>query len=666
MRCSWAGKAFELRTNRSMDFSELILDHHLIPFFSDLRDNERAAVRAILKERAVPAGDILFRQGDPGDALHVLISGQVKVVQQLDGKEHTLSTLGRRGDVMGELALLGGEPRAGTAVVVHPAMLLELTRTDFDALLVHHPRLALAVSRHLARRLIETTQHPPATRVPGKTHVVMAALSGSDRAGFVFQLASSAFRQTGLRVLLVEVAEESERPLVVQLTRSARGIAPHMDLQDFQTVEGLRSLVYSHPGGPDILCVSETLLSGPLFGGLYPLVSTARQEWNHIFISFPGRPSRAARALWDEADRVLYVRHETAEKGGPLWREMESVVASPRLELVELLGASPQKRNRPGRFYVPWRRGAGSDSIGHGLSRDDGPIRQSMDRVARHLVGMRLGLAMGAGAALGYSVIGVLRALERHGIWPDLLAGTSMGALVGSFYATGKSVDELEEIALSITKRRLWSMADWALPWKGVLAGKGVLRFLKSNLGDTGFDQLKLPFACVATDIHTGAERVLRHGNVAEAVRASISLPFFFEPFFWQGRYLVDGGVVNPVPSSVVHAMGADVTISVNITTAPGERRLIGQRKRRPSVFNPLHGPNIFRVMAKTLYTMQYGIAKMGAHQADVVIAPPLSEFFWSDFHRAKDIIKIGDEETERFLPKIKLKIGRCGNPAEH
>lgn len=647
-----------------MDNSDLILDHHLIPFFSDLLDNERAAVRAILKERAVPAGETLFRQGDPGDAFHVLISGQVKVVQQLNGKEHILTTLGRRGDVMGELALLGGEPRAGTAVVVQPTTLLELNRTDFDSLLVHHPRLALAVSRHLARRLIEINQHPLATRVPGKTHVVMAALSGPDRAGFVFQLASSALRQTGLRVLLVEVVEESERPLAAHLTRSARGIPTQMDLQDFQTVEGLRSLVHTHPGGPDILCVSETLLSGALFGGLYPLVTTARQEWNHIFISFPGRPSRAARALWDEADRVLYVRHETSEKGGPLWRDMETAVAPPRLELVELLGSSPQKRNRPGRFYIPWRRGAGSDSIGNGLSDDDGPIRHAMDRMARHLVGMRIGLAMGAGAALGYSVIGVLRALERHGIYPDLLAGTSMGALIGSFYAAGKSVDELEEIALSITKRRLWSMADLALPWKGVLTGNGVLRFLKSNLGDTRFDQLTLPFACVATDVHTGAERVLRHGNVAEAVRASISLPFFFEPFFWQGRYLVDGGVVNPVPSSVVHAMGADVTLSVNITTAPAERRSMGRRTRKPSVFNPLHGPNIFRVMAKTLYTMQYGIAKVGAHQADVVIAPPLSEFYWSEFHRAADIIKIGEEETERLLPKIKLKIGRCGDPA--
>ncbi|MBP9127755.1 MAG: patatin-like phospholipase family protein, partial [Elusimicrobia bacterium] len=542
-----------------------------------------------------------------------------------------------------------------------PTLVLELARADFDVVLLQHPRLALALSRYLAKRLMETNQHPPAARILGKTHVVMGALPGADRAKFVFQLASSALRQTRFRVLLVEVVEESEQPLVARLTRSARGIPPHMDLQDFQTIEGLRSLVYTHPGGPEILCVSQTLLSGPLFGGLYPLVSTARQEWNHIFISFPGRPSRAARALWDEADRVLYVRHEAAEKGGPLWRDMEAAVAPPRLDLVELLGSSPQKRNRPGRFYIAWQRGAGSDSAGLGLSTDEGPIRQSMDRMARHLVGMRIGLAMGAGAALGYSVIGVLRALERHGIYPDLLAGTSMGALIGSFYAAGKSVDELEEIALSITKRRLWSMADLALPWKGVLTGNGVLRFLKSNLGDTGFDQLKLPFACVATDIHSGAERVLRHGNVAEAVRASISLPFFFEPFFWQGRYLVDGGVVNPVPSSVVEAMGADVTLSINITTAPGERRSMGRRTRKPSVFNPLHGPNIFRVMAKTLYTMQYGIATVGAHQADVVIAPPLSDFFWSEFHRAADIIKIGEEETERLMPKIKSKIARCG-----
>ncbi|MBK8575514.1 MAG: patatin-like phospholipase family protein [Elusimicrobia bacterium] len=629
-----------------------------IPLFTGLTDEDRALVYSLFHEKHLTTGEILFHQGDPGTALHLLMSGQVKTVQEQNGKTHILATLGRRGDVLGEMALLGGEPRPGTATAVEPTVLLELNRSDFEAALGRSPSLAIALSRHLTFRLMQVNQRPAHVRSQGKVFVLMGALPPKERMGFALNLALSTLEQTRLRVLMVEVAEDNTDTTVAHLSRNT-WTAPPMDLQDFQTVEGLRALTFGHASGLDVLSLPEQWLSGRLFGGLYPLVSTARQEWDVVFISLPGRPSRAARALWEDADRTFYVREETAEKGGPLWRELESVVPSPQLDLVELQRSSAPRRNRPGRFYIPWREGIGIPSGEEWLflKSIDGPIQKGLDRMARHLAGLRIGLAMGSGAALGYSIIGVLRSLERNGVFPDLLAGTSMGALIGSFYAAGRSVDELEMIALSITKKRLWSMADMALPWKGVVVGNGVLRFLKSILGDTTFDQLQRPFACVATDINTGMERVLRHGSVAEAVRASLSLPFFFEPFYLQGRYLVDGGLVNPIPTSIVRAMGSDIILAVNNTTAPSLKGNHGKRTPRPSVFNPVHGPHIFKVMAKTLYTMQYGIAKTGASEADVVITPDMSEFAWMEFHRAADIIKIGEEQTEKTMPKIRAKL---------
>lgn len=637
-----------------------------LPFFSDRDEECRSLLQPFFHTKTLQEGEVLFRQGEEGNALHILISGHIQVVENRGGKEHILSTLGRRGDILGEMALLGGEVRPGTATALQPSVVLEIIRTDFEKALKKHPSLGLAVSHALAQRLIQTPQKTTNVRTMGKVFVLMGSLPSTERVGFVLNLALSTLDQTRLRILLVEVTEDNAEPLVAHLSRRTRGIPINMDVEDFQTIEGLRALVLPHASGLDLISISEPLLLGKLFGGLYPLVNTARQDWDYVFVSLPGRPSRAARALWEEADRTFYVREESAEKGGPLWRELESVVPPPRLDLVELQRDSQLRRNRPGRFYIPWRAGIGRGTKGEGffLTARDSNTQKGLDRMARHLGGLRLGIAMGSGAALGYSIIGILQALERNGIYPDLIAGTSMGALVGSFYAAGRPVSELVDIALSITKKRLWTMADFDFPWKGVLVGNGVLRFLKSILKDVTFDQLQLPFACVATDINSGLERVLRHGAVAEAVRGSLSLPFFFQPYFWQGRYLVDGGLVNPVPTNIVQAMGADVTLSVNNTTAPALKGSHNPRARRPSVFNPLHGPHIFKVMAKTLYTMQYGIAKSGANTADVTIAPDLSRFASLEFHRAAEIIKIGEDQAEKMMPKILAKFPFYSNQA--
>ena len=154
--------------------------------------------------------------------------------------------------------------------------------------------------------------------------------------------------------------------------------------------------------------------------------------------------------------------------------------------------------------------------------------------------GVSLGLAMGSGAALGYVLIGFLKEMERNGVFPDVIAGTSMGALIGSFYAAGKSPAELEEIALSITKAKLWMLVDFSLPRQGLIVGDQVLKFLKSVLGERTFAELQIPFAAVATDIMSGEEVVLRHGKVAEAVRG-IPLPALLLQTFFPPRPLPGG-----------------------------------------------------------------------------------------------------------------------------
>jgi NTE family protein len=640
-----------------------------VSFFSQFRERELALLRPKFRTLSLAAGETLFRQGDPGDSFHILLTGQIHLIQHQDGRERILAILGRRGDALGEMSLLAGEPRPATASVAQAAELLVLTREDFESILQRAPSLGLAVTRVLSTRLLQATRRPaPATE--GRLFALVGALDPRERCAFAAHLALSTLEQTRRRVLLLDIHAGEDPTLASRLHLPPLPPGAFPDPEDLQSPDAIRTVVRRHGSGLEILSVPQAELDSRLFNGLYPFLNALRREWDFVFAALPPAASRSARVLWEESDRTLYVREETGEKGSPLWRDLEGAVPAAHLDLVELQRTDSPRRNRPGRYYIPWRKGLGDDCPEKGraslASAPDDAVR-GLDRLARSLAGLRIGFALGSGAALGYSLIGMLRSLERHGLYPDLLAGTSMGALIGSFYAAGHSVDEIEEISRGITKARLWAMADLALPWKGVVSGRGVFRFLKSILGEATFDTLHLPFACVATDIYTGEERVLRHGSVAEAVRASLSLPFFFEPFFLQGRYLVDGGLVNPVPTSIIKAMGADVLLSVNITTKPSTKRFPGSR-RKPSPLNPLHGPSIFKVMAKTMYTMQYGIAHTGAADAHVVLSPDLSEYTWLEFHRAAEIIKIGEEYTELMMPKIQAHFPFFANhgPAPH
>ncbi len=640
-----------------------------VPFFSQFREDEVALLRPLLREVTLQPNDVLFRQGDAGNALYVLLGGQVHLTQTLDGRDRVLAILGRRGDALGEMALLTSETRPATAMAVQPSRLLALNTEDFNTALRSTPTLALAVTRFLSGRLAQAIR-PPAVPRPAKVLTFVTAAPFEEQAVFVVNVAVSLMTQTRRKLLIVDLPTDGGPSYKKTLKLSCVTCDRKPDAQDFQSLDTLRPWIAPHPSGLDVLCLPRALLEGDLSSGVYPLMETLRREWDFVLVPLGDRPGRITDVFVEEADRVFYVREEGAEPGTPVWRHLEKAVPPQRLDLVELQRESPPRRHRPGRFYIPWGPNLGRNALAADapfLDRRHEVTQRGVDRLARHLGGLRVGLALGSGAALGYSAIGVLRVLERHGIFPDLIAGTSMGALIGSFYCSGRSVDELEDIARSITKAKLWTLMDFALPWKGVVVGNAVLRFLRSILGDVTFGELALPFACVATDINTGEERVLRHGPVAEAVRASLSLPFFFEPFFLKGRYLVDGGLVNPVPTSVVRAMGADVAISLNITTRPAIKRFPGWSSRKPSAFNPLSGPHIFKVMAKTMYTMQYGIAKTTSAAADVVLAPDLSAYTWLEFHHAPEIIKIAEDYTEGALSKITAPLpffsDRCRTP---
>lgn len=290
----------------------------------------------------------------------------------------------------------------------------------------------------------------------------------------------------------------------------------------------------------------------------------------------------------------------------------------------------------------------------------------------------RIGLALGSGSARGWSHIGVIRVLERAGISPEIVCGTSIGSLVGAAYAAGE-LDRLQHWVNELN----WQTAVGLLDLKmggGLIEGSKLIDFFRSKFNDQGIEQLSKAFSCVATDLASGREIWLREGSVVDAVRASIALPGLLTPALQDGRLLVDGGLVNPVPVSLCRAMGADIVIAVDLNWD-----LIGRRNRisgeartdmgavlnskvnailarfRPSVQTTdesqtdFEMPSMLDVMSTSINIMQVRItqSRLAGEPADAIIRPRLSDIALMDFHRGKIAIAEGERAAEFALPMI-------------
>ncbi len=265
---------------------------------------------------------------------------------------------------------------------------------------------------------------------------------------------------------------------------------------------------------------------------------------------------------------------------------------------------------------------------------------------------IKVGLALGSGAARGIAHIGVIKALTEADIPIHMIAGTSMGCLVGACFAADSRISVLEEIALTSNLRKLTQLLDpkfTFLRW-GLLSGGRVEAFLRNIIGDKKFSDCEIPFSAVACDIKTGNEIIINSGSLIKGVRASISIPAIFVPVNYDGVYLVDGGAVNPVPADIVRFMGANFTIAVNVLNDPRRRRHLGltgdKRSSKP--------PTLFNTLIQTIYIMEYEIVRSSILKADILIEPDVTQIEPYEFYRGQEAIEAGYKAAVPVVPEIK------------
>ena len=255
-------------------------------------------------------------------------------------------------------------------------------------------------------------------------------------------------------------------------------------------------------------------------------------------------------------------------------------------------------------------------------------------------VPVKIGLALGGGAARGFAHIGVIKALEAQGIVPDIVVGTSAGSVVGALYASGLSGFALQKVAMEMEESQF---SDWSLPDRGVLKGEALQNFVNRALGNRPMEKLPRTFAAVATQLKSGDTTVFRTGNAGMAVRASSAVPGVFQPVNIHGQDYVDGGLVSPVPIRATRNLGANFVIAVDISSKPRDARV----------------SSTLDVLLQTFTIMGNTIGKYEATEADIVIRPVIADLPSADFQGRHRAVLEGEKAMAAMLPELKAKLER-------
>lgn len=625
-----------------------------VPLLASLAPAEIEEVAAACVERSHRKGSTLWRVGDPADSFVVVATGELEV---WGGGEHpkVVARLGP-GEVLGEVALLLGEARTATVTVARPSRLLEIDAATFSHLassrigvLEHVSRV---VSKRLASRMSDETTGRRTNAVgvlaapgqPGKSMVAacLAALFGRAGGGDALLVRIDHPADAGPRTAaLSDLAREGGDALWAHVVKD--GTAPLLPVR------------LGDDGTDDLTDALDRLVSalGPRYSAMVfdlpksPVVTAAAvAEVCDVLVELVERPGSATPAPHTAHTRVLEVLnlYSNGSEAVPI-NACEPFVLPPDLALV---GLDP------------------SAAAGYVLAHPRSPVTPPLERLARKVLGTTVGLALGGGAAFGMSHIGVVRVLEEHGVPVDLLVGSSMGSIVALGSAAGMSGAEMQELAERVgTKRNVLSaVSDLTLSRPGLLRGDRLVALLAPLLGPVQrFEDLQRPCQTVAADIETGERVCIGEGMLADAFRASSAVPLLWSPVRRDGRVLVDGSVVDPVPADVVREAGADICIAVNVVPQlkKGVDTVLTRATKRLNTLNPMAWssgardmPNVFDVVMSSLQTLEYELGNFKAASADIRLNIDLADFTWIEFYRPTELIERGAQAAERALPQIR------------
>ncbi|MBU9888515.1 MAG: patatin-like phospholipase family protein [Candidatus Omnitrophica bacterium] len=648
-----------------------------IPLFSSLTPEELALIEEQSRLVGFKRGDIVYHEGAVADAFYIIISGRFRLFTRARGAEPETTLLYfYRGEHFGETSLLTGNVHSASVEAKTDAVALRISAEGFHKLLQDIPSLAIHLSRSLGRHLTREDLGYSHHRREVRIAAFYGVAPSEGMARFLVDFLNALRSETRGKILLLDLSDELRYRLPYEFHQGGPGF--DLQLMDPSHEDAVQKAIRPSETSFDYLDFAKNYGRDTEEQKFATLLTYLTYHYDYLMIYLPDRNNPVAVKalnyservyLWAESktDVFSFANHKVTElcqdfgfskneikiilplqEGGDLVAETQEPV--PEIRLFSMLPSLQSQRYR---------------------------YEKTLTFLAREWSERLVGLVLGSGAAYGLSHIGVLRVLEEEKIPVDIIAGSSVGALVGALWAAGYDSHAIEKIAKSVDRRnvffKLLGLRDISAVHRGFFKGNQIMRFLATHLKDLSFKDLKIPLKMVATDLLTSEEVVLDSGSVLDAIRSSISIPGFLRPTPYKGSYLIDGGIVDPLPVRILSDMGVRRIIAVNVL--PGPKELIERNEIRRKAFHHSfqqqgrwkrmvtktldrmqrrYTANIFNVLMNSIMYSSFEVARMEGSGADVYIHAVVPDAHWIEFFSADKFIREGMRRAREHLAEVR------------
>lgn len=580
--------------------------------FGEIDFSELQELQSEMEWLTLEKSDVLFRQGDVGDGMYIVVTGRLQIFINDDkGQEQLHSEVGP-GEVVGELALLTQEPRSATIVAIRETNVVKLPNTVFEQLINKYPKLMVQITRMIVRR---------------QQRMITNKIHSSRSYNYVIVPLT---KNVCLQDLLIQLGMEM----------TVFGTALVLDAHRFDQVYGYTTAAQTTQEDPLSFVINKCLTD-----------LAARYKYL-IYVADYGWTPWTQRCI-SQADRILLV---ASASDSTEIREVEEIIRhrydKVRVELILLHPADTQHPSNT----TSWLNERQVFAHHHIRQQD----RKHVRRLARHLTNNKIGLVLSGGGARGFAHIGVIKALCELGIEIDAVAGTSMGSLIGGVYAAKSDPDALMRLAEKFASAK--QLFDFTLPIVSLMSSNKVTHVIEEIFGDVAIEDLWQQYFCVSSNLSRAVPIIHRQGLLRRAVRASVSIPTVFSPIVFDGDVVVDGGIMNNFPVDIMRNLCEDGTV-IGITVAPDCDKAstfkyddsISGWKVLINRLNPMSEkeavPSMIWTIMRSMEVNNIHLQNKMDKLTDLLIHPEVSKYGMLDFGLFEPIIEIGYKAA---LPKLK------------
>ncbi|MBP9854140.1 MAG: cyclic nucleotide-binding domain-containing protein [Candidatus Omnitrophica bacterium] len=671
-----------------------------IPIFSNLNwfDMQRIARKAVIEH--YKKGDLIRHEGDPADFFYCLISGRIRTYKtDSTGRKENVEFI-HRGVHFGIISLLTGENHTLTYEAVNNSIVLKIDKDEFHTILKSIPQLSIDLNHSLSKRV---RGHVKGVKTIFESTIisVYSPILATGSSTYAVNLAINLAKETKKKVMLINIntTDYDFSKIPTNETTPHWKKSPVLLDDIIAEHDKINENISKDPTGIDVLNFSFDTNGTALKEDVSQLISPLVMDYHYVIFDLPNTMDAVVQETLTQSDQVHLITTDQQEDLAVtrkiidrLEQTLKDNFKEERIKVIiravnqkEYLSFEEINKYIDFSVYVSLplipkedlTQKIDTDNFDFLMSHDKTVYAKTMRRIAREVGGVLVGLVLGGGAALGIAHIGVIRVLEEEGIPIDYVVGSSMGALIGGLWASGMTIDELEGAAREFeNKMFMLKLFDPVIPIKGLIGGRLIGRWLKKYLGNKTFYNVRVPFKVVAYDLLKREELVIDTGLIVDGIRKSIAIPGVIEPICENGQEIIDGGVLNPLPTNVLYSRGIRKIIAVNVLQSPSDVvagvEMINKHKKAladiPFRKKPFHyvkfrigrmfgrsiSPNISDIIVRTLQACEHVIAEQSAQHADVVIHPDTAGINWFELYKVDELLKAGEVATRQKLAEIK------------